>query len=134
MNLITSAHAISLYPVTTLIDKVNVSKNLDNPDHLPGVTKYAERGFRVAEAIDGDTAAHCIAQRIRILGDQYCWTVRHSVGPDSFLFHESWSMDVSLDKRGFQMEFDCFIERQFNAQRCIDVGVSRYIRSSRIGW
>ena len=120
MNVITSSHAISLYPKLTFVDNVNISRNLNDADNWLNLLKYSGRGLPFESSFDQQLAHRCEARRIRILGDRYCWVIRHTDGVDKFLYQESWSMNQFPDGMGFRMEFDRFKEKYAPFYRCLD--------------
>ncbi|KAF6751205.1 hypothetical protein DFP72DRAFT_816870 [Ephemerocybe angulata] len=74
MNIITSREAISVFPVSTFLQKHTVVARSNDADPKPWMRKYERRGYNVLQTLPA-TVHEELREGVRYVGDRMCWSV-----------------------------------------------------------
>ncbi|KAF9001056.1 hypothetical protein BDZ89DRAFT_1147063 [Hymenopellis radicata] len=129
MNMITSTHAISLYPYLSFITRRNLPIRHLGISGTEAIEKYTERGWPVAVQPASPTL-----QRIRLLGDRSCWLVTHSLCSRQIPFGHSWYMEISDDVDSMSIHRSIVKTSHMRTSFCVDGDIAAYIRQSDTPW
>ncbi len=118
MNVISFAHAISLYPRATFVDRVAYHTSSSKRRDINAIAKYTARGWTMISRQEALSRPEF--QTGRRIGDKYCWIIplrSHEAPPKNprldMVFANSWRVNANESR----FMFACSLVHRKNHQR-----------------